>query len=600
MPLLYRFSSVAMVLLMLTDACRESRSDNQEENVDNGKAIATAPQMGASSGTVEIGKTDDLVLEETRSIADLGTSTPVSDGCTAAYSDWHLYTVESGDSLQSIASSTGSSVEQLLQENCLEDPGSIHAGLMLRVPSLPIAQLPTVTAVPPISSTLFLTPPIGYDTDDGYLLEAGQTVVVRWTASADLPANNQLEIAYHPEEMPAESIAVLIDVSGDVDVQWEVPSWTSGTIVATLLVDLEGQDLGDVQVVQIRFQSFPGCLFAPYGIGGDVPVRDAADINSAVIGHVSSLTGERYPVVGAGGEWRIEDAGISGQFYQILLDEATIGWVQDIRGAVEGDCSTYRKRADIELFEVSPSTLYAGETVSLHWRASGVSAEICPTARYTYFTSDDCQSVPLRGSLQFEMPADLQPSYAPGFRLHVEGNEGTESQQQYVYVNLYCESAWFYDSEQPAGPICPQQAIGSWAAVQHFEHGTMIWLEALGRYYVFSPQPLDQTPINQHKLFNQINDPLTVVDDTSNSYTPPDGFYAPESGFGYVWRGDVAESPPLREVLGWATAPEFGYQASFQCGDFTSTQFGSTCYLSGPENELIWIDGSYNRRLRIR
>jgi hypothetical protein len=246
-------------------------------------------------------------------------------------------------------------------------------------------------------------------------------------AAPDLPANNQLEIAYHPAEMPAESIAILQNVSGIVAVQWEVPSFSNGTIVASLHIDQEGQDYGDEQVIQVRSQDVPECLFAPYGIGGDVPAYEDTDTNSAVIGYTSM--GEQYPVVGAGGAWHVEGAGMSGQYYQILLDDLTLGWVQDMRGAIEGECSSFWMRADIVFFEASPTTLHSGETVSLSWSASGISAELCPISSYTYFTSGDCQSVPLNGSLQFEIPLDLQPSYAPGFRLDVEGDEGTENQQ---------------------------------------------------------------------------------------------------------------------------------------------------------------------------
>lgn len=354
----------------------------------------------------------------------------------------------------------------------------------------------------------------------------------------------------------------------------------------------------DLELSPAAFPSFPDCFFAPFGIGGDVPVYSAADLGSLVLGQV--VMGKQYPVVDAGGEWQVEDAEYSGRYYQIRLDDGTIGWVQDMRGRIDGDCHSYRNYADIEFFEASPATLNQGELVALQWKAAGASAIICPITRYSYFTDDDCETVPLTGSFQFKIPVDLEPSYEPGFRLTVEGDEGTESQQGYAYVNLYCENAWFFDPGQPSGPICPQLPISSWAAVQHFEHGTMIWIETLGRYYILSPQPLDQIPLNQHGLFSQIDDPLTIVDDSSGDYTPPDGLLAPESGFGLLWRGDVAESQPLVEVLGWATAPEFGYQASFQCSDFISTQFRFTCYLSGPEDELIWMDTGYNRWLRGR
>lgn len=256
--------------------------------------------------------------------------------------------------------------------------------------------------------------------------------------------------------------------------------------------------------------------------------------------------------------------------------------------------------AAIEYFEAAPAILSAGDITELKWDASGVSAEICPISRYEYFTLDDCQQVALSGSLHFQIPDDLRPSFAPGFRLKVEGAAGSENQQTYAYVYLTCPTDWFFNSEPAAGPNCPQESLSSWTAIQNFEYGTMIWIESLGRYYIFSPQPLDQSPLNQHQQFSQVDDPLSITGDTPSEYTPPEGLFAPDSGFGFVWRGDVADGQPLLEVLGWASAPEYGYQASFQCTEFHSTQFGTACYLEGPQGVLIWLDTHYQRWQRLR
>lgn len=63
--------------------------------------------------------------------------------------------------------------------------------------------------------------------------------------------------------------------------------------------------------------------------------------------------------------------------------------------------------------------------------------------------------------------------------------------------------------------------------------------------------------------------------------TPP-GLYEPVSGFGLAWRGEVeGVDPRVRERLGWATAPEVGFTARYQCQ--TTVVAGAwTCYLEGP------------------
>ena len=63
------------------------------------------------------------------------------------------------------------------------------------------------------------------------------------------------------------------------------------------------------------------------------------------------------------------------------------------------------------------------------------------------------------------------------------------------------------------------------------------------------------------------------------------------SGFGLVWRGDVAQSPGFHQQLGWALAPEFGYDAILQCDDAVPSGGRSwqTCYLKGPGGEVIML-----------
>jgi hypothetical protein len=85
----------------------------------------------------------------------------------------------------------------------------------------------------------------------------------------------------------------------------------------------------------------PGCHFSPFGIGGDVPVYETPDVGSPVLG--TTTMGERYPVTGRDGQWSVEGADYSGQYYQIQLEEGLSGWVQDYRGALEGDCGDFEE-----------------------------------------------------------------------------------------------------------------------------------------------------------------------------------------------------------------------------------------------------------------
>jgi hypothetical protein len=115
----------------------------------------------------------------------------------------------------------------------------------------------------------------------------------------------------------------------------------------------------------------------------------------------------------------------------------------------------------------------------------------------------------------------------------------------------------------------------------------MIWLEEPGRYYILEGAPLFEGA--ERRRVEIIDDPLEMVRDTSSAVQAPPGLQAPVSGFGLVWRGDVAGSPGYRERLGWALEPEFGYEAILQCDDALPSGGRSwqTCYLQGPEGDIF-------------
>ena len=241
---------------------------------------------------------------------------------------------------------------------------------------------------------------------------------------------------------------------------------------------------------------------------------------------------------------------------------------------------------EITSFEVSPAAVDPGDTVTLAWQAQGTSAELCPSSRYVLFTNDDCRPAALTGSTTFEIPPEAAGFQYVDFILTVERQGRPEKATSQVSVALKCERTWFF-SDTPQAGICPREPVQSPAAAQRFERGRMIWLENPGRYYILHEATLldDAT----RKRLDVINDPLEITRDTSAEVQAPPGLYAPVSGFGLIWRGDVAQSPGFRDALGWALAPEFAYEATWQCDDARPSGGRSwqTCYLQGPEDEVI-------------
>jgi murein DD-endopeptidase MepM/ murein hydrolase activator NlpD len=75
--------------------------------------------------------------------------------------DWDIYTVQRGDNLANIANRTGSTIDELTQANCIDNPNRIRVGLELYVPNAPDAtdSAPIIapTIVPSVPSTIVPT-----------------------------------------------------------------------------------------------------------------------------------------------------------------------------------------------------------------------------------------------------------------------------------------------------------------------------------------------------------------------------------------------------------------------------------------------------------
>ncbi|MBI5961420.1 MAG: LysM peptidoglycan-binding domain-containing protein, partial [Chloroflexi bacterium] len=72
---------------------------------------------------------------------------PTQVNC-APYTLWPVYVVALGDTLGEIATRTGTTVNQLMQANCLIDPELIYEGQALYVPRIPATQIPAASATP--------------------------------------------------------------------------------------------------------------------------------------------------------------------------------------------------------------------------------------------------------------------------------------------------------------------------------------------------------------------------------------------------------------------------------------------------------------------
>ena len=98
------------------------------------------------------------------------------------------------------------------------------------------------------------------------------------------------------------------------------------------------------------------------------------------------------------------------------------------------------------------------------------------------------------------------------------------------------------------------------AAYQPFQNGFMIWLGDRKRIWVAIC--CTSTEPKQGKWLTFDDTYADDVPESDPSITPPSGLYQPIRGFGLVWRTQADFSGnSMRDLLGWATAPERGYTA---------------------------------------
>ncbi|MEW5957442.1 MAG: serine/threonine-protein kinase [Chloroflexota bacterium] len=128
---------------------------------------------------------------------------------------------------------------------------------------------------------------------------------------------------------------------------------------------------------------------------------------------------------------------------------------------------------------------------------------------------------------------------------------------------------------------CPQAAAETaTAAWQPFQSGQMLWRRDLRLIYVLRP---DNSWRSYDDLWREGDLPF------DSNIQAPDGLHQPVQGFGVVWRD---ETTGIRDLLGWGTAQEAGFEALIQ-------RFGGgTVWFNPDENNyfILLNDGTYQIR----
>jgi LysM repeat protein len=104
-----------LLIAILLSACNLASNATTTPEV-----VPSQPAEGDSDGVLPAGTSAPVTTSET------GTCVPRGD--------WPLYVVVAGDNLSDIAARAGSTVDELVAANCLDDPDTLAVGQELRVP----------------------------------------------------------------------------------------------------------------------------------------------------------------------------------------------------------------------------------------------------------------------------------------------------------------------------------------------------------------------------------------------------------------------------------------------------------------------------------
>ena len=113
-----------------------------------------------------------------------------------------------------------------------------------------------------------------------------------------------------------------------------------------------------------------------------------------------------------------------------------------------------------------------------------------------------------------------------------------------------------------ASPACPPlptpTPIETQAALQHFEHGLMFWLQSQKEIWVLIASP---TP--DQFYWRVLPDSWSDSQPESDpAIHPPAGKFQPIRGFGLAWRSGGGSNGPQRADLGWALDEETGFTST--------------------------------------
>jgi hypothetical protein len=237
----------------------------------------------------------------------------------------------------------------------------------------------------------------------------------------------------------------------------------------------------------------------------------------------------------------------------------------------------------IQYFHANMTQARPGDTITLSWASTGATEAVL---EYHSLAASTLVHT-WKSDTTVTFPCQISPDERDDveFRLYVRDGAGRSAQATLHFKVLICPNPWFF-APMPWG--CGTPPVVSPAAEQHFERGTMIWVQekwiegAFGRGHVFILYSDGRSP-----RWDVVQDQWSEDQpDRDPELSPPPGLQQPIRGFGLAWR----QNPQVRQRLGWAMDQEQGFTTTIQ---HTEYEYGSV-YLRALDGNVWRLGLGYN------
>ncbi len=248
--------------------------------------------------------------------------------------------------------------------------------------------------------------------------------------------------------------------------------------------------------------------------------------------------------------------------------------------------------AELISFNVEPNYVGLGDSYTISWNVANadsvwilVQGPLLSKGFMYIYQDTGGNDLPGQGSLTYT--TETNPSGQANRTLVYSLFSPVSSNA--VTVEFECVNNWL--TTPPSNYediICPESGETISAAYQSFERGFMIWLvesgsnyftDSASRIYVF---PYSSAIGQGHAYRDTWSD-----QEITWTETPPEGYYLPQRGFGWLW----VNNEQVRNMLGWATGNETGYSAKRQL--VMHTTGGPRFMLTRPNGSFIEVYLAY-------